>query len=108
MSLSVSSIFITPKVAPFDHIKPMTLVKANMRRDFRPKSEEKITGICFLLVISRNMGRTMSRSKRVTMYVLPVVVISFLLNVPKFLEVQAGLLKETEDDITVIQVIWKT
>ena len=46
MSLNVSAIFITPKVAPFDHIKPMTLVKANMRRDFSSESKDKkkITG----------------------------------------------------------------
>ena len=42
----------------------------------------------------RNMNQTMSTTRRVAMYVTPVVMLSIVLNIPKFLETQ---IQETEN-----------
>ena len=43
----------------------------------------------------RDLNMTMSTSKRVAMYVLPVVVLSIALNIPKFMEATASVENDT-------------
>ena len=40
-------------------------------------------------MLSRNLTRTMTSTRRVAMYVAPVMVVSICLNIPKFMETQA-------------------
>ena len=42
----------------------------------------------FIFLVRRNLNTTMSTSRRVSMYVAPVAVVSVLLNIPKFMETQ--------------------
>ena len=43
----------------------------------------------------RDLNMTMSTSKRVAMYVLPVVALSIALNIPKFMEATASVENDT-------------
>ena len=43
----------------------------------------------------RDLNMTMSTSKRVAMYVLPVVALSVALNIPKFMEATASVENDT-------------
>ena len=48
-----------------------------------------------LFSICRDLNLTMSSTKRVLMYVTPVMLVSFCLNIPKFMEI-----KSTQDNVT--------